>query len=81
MKNIYLYYFLFLTPGILLAVSWDNLPGKINLVLLGVYVVVYRTLIDGMRLNAMGVLEKKEMWKMAIPGMRGKYVKQLYFQK
>ena len=81
MKNIYLYYFLFLAPGILLAVSWDSLPGRTNLVLLGLYVFVYRSLLDGLRLNAMGLLEKKEIWKMAVPGMRGKYLKQLYFTK
>ncbi len=81
MKNIFLYYFLFLAPGILLAVSWDSLPEYTNLVLLALYVFVYRTLLDGMRLNAMGILEKKEIWKMAVPGMRGKYVKQLYFQR
>ena len=81
MKNIFLYYILFLAPGILLAVSWDSLPGYTNLVLLALYVFVYRTLLDGTRLNAMGILEKKEIWKMAVPGMRGKYVKQLYFQR
>lgn len=81
MKNIYLYYFLFLAPGILLAVSWDSLSGRTNLVLLGLYVFVYRSLLDGLRLNAMGLLEKKEIWKMAVPGMRGKYLKQLYFTK
>lgn len=79
MKNIFLYYFLFITPGILLSVSWSSLPGRTALILMFSYVFIYRTLIDGLRLNAMGVLEKKDIWKMAVPGMRGKYLKQLYF--
>lgn len=81
MKNIFLYYFLFLSPGIILAVFRDSLPGNIALLLLALCVFLYRTLLDGLRLNAMGILEKKEIWKMAVPGMRGKYFKQLYFQK
>ncbi|MGB7786868.1 MAG: hypothetical protein WBL27_12265 [Salinimicrobium sp.] len=81
MKNIYLYYFFFLAPGILLALAWRSLPAGIDLFLMFSYIFVYRTILDGMRLNALGVLEKKEIWKMAVPGMRGKYLKQLYFTK
>ncbi|MGB7841270.1 MAG: hypothetical protein WBL21_00660 [Salinimicrobium sp.] len=81
MKNLLIYYMLLFIPGILLALSWDRFSGHTNLVLLGIYIFVYRTLLDGLRLRAMGVLETKEIWKMAIPGVRGKYFKQLYFTK
>ena len=81
MKNIYLYYFTFLTPAILLIYFWESLPSTTSLTLLFTYVFVYRSLIDGLRLKAKGVLQSREIWKIAIPGVRGKYFKELYLQK
>lgn len=81
MKNIYLYYLTILTPAFLLMYFWNSLPSTTSLVLLFTYVFVYRSLIDGIRLKAQGVLQTKEIWKIAIPGVRGKYFKELYLQK
>jgi hypothetical protein len=78
MKNIYFYYFAFIVPGVLLALFWRELSPKLAMAGLIFYVFVYRSIIDGWRLSAKGVIEKKDIWKLAIPGMRGKYLKQLY---
>lgn len=46
------------------------------------YAVVYRGLIDGYRLQRLGILAKKDFWKMFTPFhlFRVKYFTELYFQ-
>jgi hypothetical protein len=81
MKNLILYYLALLAPGIILARYWHLLDPFMALGLLLFYVVIYRTLLDGFRLHLKGILPKNQIWKMALPGMRGKYFKELYLQK
>lgn len=81
MKNRTLYYIALLAPAAALALSWEIIPSTLALVLLGFYIIVYRTFVDGLRLAEKGVLAKNEIWKMIKPGMRGKYFKELYLEK
>ncbi|WP_274474864.1 hypothetical protein [Mangrovimonas aestuarii] len=43
-----------------------------------VYVFVYRTWTDSTRLIEKGVLKSEDKWKLAIPGYRFDYLKELY---
>ncbi|GAB2762146.1 hypothetical protein [Salinimicrobium soli] len=81
MKNIYFYYLAFIFPGVALALFWKEVPPNLALAGLILYVFVYRSFIDGWRLSTKGVIEKKDIWKLVIPGMRGKYFKELYTNK
>lgn len=81
MKNIIIYYTASFLPGLVLAFMWQDLkPGMALPLLLG-YVFLYRNVLDAWRLLSRGAISKKDAWKVAIPGMRGKYLKQLYFEK
>lgn len=80
MKNTLLYYFLLIVPAAVLIIFWETLPARTLVILLLTYVFIYRTLLDGYKLYSQGVIEKKEIWKLAIPGMRGKYLKELYLK-
>lgn len=80
MQHILLYYFATIIPGIILGLQWDHL-GNLAMPLLLIYVFIYRNLLDAWRLLAKGLILKNEAWKIAIPGMRGKYLRQLYLEK
>ena len=81
MKNIFLYYFALLAPAVALALCWNILFPQLSLLLLFIYVFVYRTILDGARLSSKKIIGREEIWKMILPGMRGKYFKELYLQK
>ena len=81
MKNIIFYYTAVIVPGVVLAILWQDLKPGVAMPLLFAYFFLYRSLLDGWRLVAKGVIQKNQIWKMAIPGMPGKYLKQLYFKK
>jgi len=81
MKNTALYYLAIVTPlGILIFLTLikqiDNLWFVIFLLS---YALVYRTIIDYLRLISKDVIAKNEFWKILIPGSRIKYFKELYF--
>lgn len=42
------------------------------------YVLIFRTYIDGKRLHEKNLIDKKDIWKMVIPGNHIKYFKALY---
>ena len=81
MKNIFIYYISFIGPLVLLLSFWDNLNSYPALVLLVIYVFVYRTWIDGSRLYEKGLIPKKDIWKVAYNGSRINYFKALYLQR
>ena len=82
MKNLLLYYFLAFTPlGILFWIDKIHLlDGGIIVVLLLFYALIYRTYLDGKRLADKNVIQKKDIWKMIIPGKRFQYLKELYLK-
>jgi hypothetical protein len=81
MKNLILHHVAILSPAALLAVTWKLLIPNVALFLLLVYVLVYRTFLDGSRLHKKGLISKKDTWKIMYNGSRAKYFKELNFQK
>lgn len=82
MKNLLCYYFIILAPiGVLFGLSASNLlDGTLFFVLILFYALVYRTYTDGKRLANKNLIEKRDIWKMLIPGSRLKYFKELYLK-
>lgn len=82
MKNIVTYYLSILVPlAVLFSSSQLGLITPKNLVLLFLfYLIVYRTYVDGLRLVAKNIINRKDIWKLVIPGSRLEYVRELYFE-
>jgi len=82
MKNIYFFYIAVFAPLLLLMLIFSNqlLPGWLSVSLLLVYVLVYRSFIDGLRLFSKGLINKKEIWKISFSGSRAKFFKKLYLK-
>jgi len=83
MKSLFVYYLTILTPlGILIRLSKTDLVNPVLFVLLlFFYVLIFRTYVDGKRLSDKNVIQKKDIWKMIIPGKRFEYFKELYLKK
>ena len=83
MKKIIIYYLAIVVPILLMV--YLSKSGIINstifVSLFFFYALIYRTYIDGKRLNEKGIIEKSEIWKMIIPGKRFKHFGELYFKK
>lgn len=79
MKNIALYYLAILLPlGIIIWLQQSGLiSSSLLLVLVVFYVMIYRTFTDGQRLYEKGVIQKKDIWKLKIPG-NFKFFRELY---
>lgn len=82
MKNLSIFYILILAPlGILFWLNKSDLiNGTLFVGLFLFYILFYRTYIDGKRLAYKGIIPKKDIWKMIIPGNRFKYFKELYLK-
>ena len=81
MKNIILYYIAVILPlPFLLLISRTAHPYWF-VVLLLIYAIPYRTLIDGSRLVSKQLIQWNEIWKVLIPGWGRKYRKDLYFKR
>ncbi len=82
MKNILVYYILLFAP--LGLIIWLNNVEIINatafVLLLFLYLSIYRTYLDGYRLAMKNIIPKKDIWKMIIPGRRFQYFKELYLK-
>ncbi len=83
MKNIYLYYIALFAPLLILIQIFqlDLFPSWLAISLLLGYVFIYRTYIDGLRLISKDLIAREEIWKVATPGLRAKFFKELYFKK
>jgi hypothetical protein len=83
MKNLFIYYLTILSPiGILTWLSRTDLVNPtLFVLLLFFYVLIFRTYVDGKRLLDKNVIQKKDIWKMIIPGKRFEYFKELYLKK
>ena len=82
MRNIVAYYFALVAPLVIIfGLSELQIINAKTLVLLFLfYLVVYRTYIDGLRLVGKDLISKKDIWKLAIPGSRTDYLRELYFE-
>lgn len=83
MKNLFIYYLTILSPiGVLTWLSRTDLVNPtLFVLLLFFYVLIFRTYVDGKRLSDKNVIQKKDIWKMIIPGKRFEYFKELYLKK
>ena len=82
MKNLLTFYILILAPlGILFWLNKSDLiNGTLFVILLIFYALVYRTYTDGKRLANKNIIQKKDIWKMIIPGNRFEHFKELYLK-
>ncbi len=79
MKNIFIYYLAFMIgPGILMyyLLSNENNVGFVIAIL--IYALIYRPIIDGLRLISKQVITKRQFWKLFIPFWHAKWMKELY---
>lgn len=82
MKNIVVYYISVIIPFVtLLFLARTHMINPYWFVYsLGFYAIIYRTYIDGKRLADKGIIEKKDIWKMIVPGKRIRFFKDLYLR-
>lgn len=82
MKSLLKFYLMIFAP--IVMILWLNKSGLINstsfVFLLLIYTVVYRTYTDGKRLAGKGIILKKDIWKMIIPGKRIQHFVELYLK-
>lgn len=80
MKNIFIYYLSITIPVVAIVAlrKSELITSTWFVMLLFAYLLIYRVYIDGKRLIDKGIIEKKDVWKMIIPGQQLKYFKELY---
>ena len=81
MRNLIIYYLAILIPLLLivhLAVAGSSIQFIMFLL---IYLLPYRTFVDGSRLVNKQVITWGQIWKLLIPGERIHYFKELYFRK
>ena len=81
MKNIFVYYLAILLPIPLLIWISTTEASMWFAILLLVYVIPYRTLVDGLRLVNKKVLKWNEIWKLWVPWKFRVLINDLYFGK
>ncbi len=83
MKNIFNFYLAIFLPLILLVflIRYQLIDANYFVILLLFYALVYRTFTDGIRLVDKNIIQKKDIWKMIIPGSRLEFFRELYLKK
>ena len=82
MKNILIYYLTIILPLLIIITIGLNLNYPLLFAtLLILYWIPYRVITDGLRLESKGLITRKEMWKLIIPGYRIDHIKELYFRQ
>ena len=82
MKRLEIYYFVTIIPVVIIFTLkfTDMISNNWFVYSFVAYLLLYRTYTDGRRLAEKGIIEKRDIWKMIIPGQRFKYFKELYLQ-
>ena len=80
MKNSINYYLAISIPFIILIylLKSDQIETSMFLISIFTYAFIYRMITDYYRLLSRNAIEKKDFWKLFIPGARIKYFKELY---
>ena len=79
MKLLNYYLLIFAPVGLIVLLSkYEIIASNVFVLLLLIYILVYRTYLDGYKLAKKNIIPKKEIWKLIIPGKRLQYVKDLY---
>jgi hypothetical protein len=79
MKSLIIYYIKILLPVPIIVFFANMELTWIFFALLGLYLLIYRAIIDGDRLMQKGSIDKSERWKLFIPFWRLRYLEELYF--
>ncbi|KQN38047.1 hypothetical protein ASE92_00960 [Pedobacter sp. Leaf41] len=79
--NLFTYYLKIILPLPILYWCANYTSPSVFVIALFIYALIYRPFIDGLRLVDLGVMSKKETWKMFFiaPYYQLKYFKELYF--
>ena len=80
LKNLFTYYIVIFVP-LLVIIYLIITKQEIGTYLLLGYVLVYRPVIDGIRLYQKGIIQLKEIPKLYNPLFFSKHRKELYFKK
>ncbi|ARN77565.1 hypothetical protein BST97_05935 [Nonlabens spongiae] len=82
MKNLLNFYMVILVPlGIIFLLNKaDFINGTLLVGILLFYALVYRTYTDGKRLADKKIIQKKDIWKMILPGKRFEHFRELYLK-
>ena len=82
MKNIIVYYFVVIVPLaiIFLLALTNTINSNWFVYSFCFYLFIYRTYIDGKRLADKGLIAKKDIWRMIVPGYRIRFFKDLYLR-
>jgi hypothetical protein len=80
MKNIIVYYFAVIVPVVIIFLLRQTNMINSNWFVYSFcfYLFIYRTYIDGRRLADKRLIEKKDIWKIIVPGQRFRFFKDLY---
>jgi len=80
MKNSFVYYLTIFIPLIILnnLLQSDSIDATWFVISIFAYAFIYRMITDYYRLLSRHAIEKKDFWKLLIPGARFKYFKSLY---
>lgn len=81
MKNISLYYVAILAP--LLFIFWLSITDRQIwfAIVLVIYALPYRALVDGARLVSKNLIKWPDVWKLMIPGKKIEFTRDLYLKK
>ncbi len=81
LKNTWYYYIFSITPMVVLSyfAMTHQVPATLFCICLFIYLAIYRTVLDTLRLIHKGILEKKNFWKLLLPFSRVTYWKEIYF--
>ncbi|HNV28012.1 MAG TPA: hypothetical protein PKJ83_02675 [Cyclobacteriaceae bacterium] len=79
-KNIFIYYLSITIPVVAIVAlrKSELITSTWFVILLFAYLLIYRVYVDSKRLIDKGIIEKKDFWKMILPGQQLKYFKELY---
>ena len=79
--NILVYYLLIFIPLIALAIGikYELISSVTFASLLMGYAFIYHPFVSGLRLSALGILDRKNFWKTFIPFWNTKYFGVLFF--
>lgn len=81
MKLLNYYLLIFVPIGMIILLSkLELIASNVFVLLLFLYIFIYRTYLDGYKLVKKNIISKKDIWKLIIPGKRLQYVKELYLR-
>ena len=82
MKSLITYYlFAILIPILILAILIFNSFNIIFFIFLLFYALIYRPILDGIRLMKKGLLKKNEFWKLFVGYAHIRWFRKLYLEK